>query len=59
MVKTLKFVYYMILFLSLFLFIKNVDGAFVKCETDDDCPKYNGFRKYECVNNWCRLTGLH
>ncbi|CAJ2648467.1 unnamed protein product [Trifolium pratense] len=57
MVKTIKFVYVVLLFLSLLLVIKNVDA--LRCDTDDDCPK---IRKpdvhyiWRCIDNMCNLS---
>ncbi|CAJ2657429.1 unnamed protein product [Trifolium pratense] len=38
MVEAIKFVYVMVIFISLFLVAMNVD-AFIKCTQDSDCPK--------------------
>ncbi|AES61002.1 putative Late nodulin [Medicago truncatula] len=52
MAKTLKFVYAMILFIYIFLVIKNTE-AYPPCETVADCPE-SYFRIYRCENNFCR-----
>ena len=58
MVETLKFVYVLILFLSIFLCITVSNSSFSKtinsaCKTDKDCLKIQGVnircRKGECV----------
>ncbi|KEH30136.1 putative Late nodulin [Medicago truncatula] len=53
MAKTLKNIYSIIIFLSIFLVVMNVDGELINCITDDDCPK-SEFRKWVCINNICR-----
>nr|ABN08811.1 Late nodulin [Medicago truncatula] len=59
MAKTLKFVYVMILFTSLFLFAKNVVG-YINCKTDDDCPKLESrMVVLKCTNSRCAAVILH
>nr|ABB13611.1 late nodulin-like protein [Astragalus sinicus] len=56
----LKFVYVMVLFLSLFFISTNVDGA-DECITDSDCPQDNfGFAGYGtiCVDKTCMLSKI-
>ncbi|KEH30135.1 putative Late nodulin [Medicago truncatula] len=57
MAKTLKFVYAMIIFLSLFLMATNIDSALIECQIDDDCPPIK-FAKYLCINYKCRKICL-
>ncbi|AES97658.1 putative Late nodulin [Medicago truncatula] len=54
MTKTLKFVYSIILFITLFLVAKNVD-ALKKCITFEDCP-ISKTRVYKCLHGECRYT---
>ncbi|KEH40931.1 Nodule Cysteine-Rich (NCR) secreted peptide [Medicago truncatula] len=68
MAKTLKFVYVIVLFLSLFLATKNIDGRRVSynsffralpvCQTAADCPEGTRGRTYKCINNKCRYPKL-
>nr|AFK36575.1 unknown [Medicago truncatula] len=66
MAKTLKFVYVIVLFLSLFLAAKNIDGrvsynsfiALPVCQTAADCPEGTRGRTYKCTNNKCRYPKL-
>ncbi|KEH42094.1 putative Late nodulin [Medicago truncatula] len=53
--KTIKFVYAMILFISMFLAARNVD-AYLKCKTVHDCPKSQVV--YRCVGNYCRAVKI-
>ncbi|RHN60951.1 putative Late nodulin [Medicago truncatula] len=53
MVKTFKFIYSIIIFLSPFLVVMNVDGELIKCTMDADCPTSLN-RKWLCINNICR-----
>ncbi|CAJ2652609.1 unnamed protein product [Trifolium pratense] len=56
MTKTLKLIYAMILFMSLFLFAMKSP---IKCEEDADCPKSeNLIYGYKCVNFICEWTQL-
>ncbi|KEH42093.1 putative Late nodulin [Medicago truncatula] len=55
MAKTLKVMYTMVLFFSLFLVAKNVD-AYVWCETVEDCFKSQYFI-FDCINNQCINVG--
>ncbi|KEH33005.1 Nodule Cysteine-Rich (NCR) secreted peptide [Medicago truncatula] len=57
MAKTLKFVYVIVLFLSLFLAAKNIDALPV-CQTAADCPEGTRGRTYKCINNKCRYPKL-
>ncbi|RHN70401.1 putative Late nodulin [Medicago truncatula] len=56
MTKTLKFFYAMILFLSLFLVAKEIEG----CEDDSDCPQIFNFHPFicKCINNECEKVIL-
>nr|QQO74705.1 nodule-specific cysteine-rich peptide L37 [Lens culinaris] len=58
MVKILKSVYVIILFLFLFLVPKNIDGAPAAkdCVTKYDCPPTTSIRRYKCIKNKCRYT---
>ncbi|AES97768.1 Nodule Cysteine-Rich (NCR) secreted peptide [Medicago truncatula] len=57
MAKTIKFVYTMILFLSLFIVAKEVH-AYPGCETDAECPKIYELYPliYKCENKFCILS---
>ncbi|CAL5201160.1 unnamed protein product [Lathyrus oleraceus] len=57
MIKPLKFVYGIILFISLFLLSKEACGAAVKCEKDEDCP-ISGFEPliFKCINHLCEAV---
>lgn len=56
MAKTLKFIYIWILFLSLFLIVKEV-VAYFKCLNKDDCPEVPNEKAfiYECISYRCEL----
>ncbi|CAL5201172.1 unnamed protein product [Lathyrus oleraceus] len=57
MAKVLKFIYTMILFLSIFLLSKEV-RAMIKCETDKDCPDISNMEVmiFKCINNLCEVV---
>nr|QQO74618.1 nodule-specific cysteine-rich peptide G02 [Pisum sativum] len=55
MVKTIKFVYALILFLFIIFIAKNVD-ALQDCKVDADCPQNSWTRIYRCIENKCRYT---
>lgn len=64
MVKSLVFVYGIVLFLFLFLVGKEAEGksffiaASAKCEDDANCPQIFGLYPfiYKCIDNRCKLT---
>ncbi|AES97921.2 Nodule Cysteine-Rich (NCR) secreted peptide [Medicago truncatula] len=59
MTTTLKFVYAIILFISLFLHALNA-AENIECEVDADCPKsqVNSF-VIKCIKNLCLYTKIH
>ncbi|CAJ2673605.1 unnamed protein product [Trifolium pratense] len=52
MAKAMKFIYAIIIFISIFIIATNVH-AFNECSEDDDCPKAMCFKGYvaKCINN--------
>ncbi|AES97968.1 putative Late nodulin [Medicago truncatula] len=53
--EILKFVFCMIIFLSLFLIATKVGGEHNECETDADCPKHTTiFFVMKCIDHICR-----
>ncbi|AES98754.1 putative Late nodulin [Medicago truncatula] len=57
MIETLKFVYAMILFLSLFLITSEVGGLYIGCETDRDYPPLANKTFYlKCIDKKCEWT---
>ncbi|RHN54600.1 putative Late nodulin [Medicago truncatula] len=56
--KTLKFVYVLILFISLSIVSKSVAQYNIGCKTDDDCQKYyTKMFGMKCFKSWC-ITGI-
>ncbi|AES97770.1 putative Late nodulin [Medicago truncatula] len=57
MAKIFNFVYVMILFLSLHIFLKEVDAQRT-CKTDADCPKIPSLYPtiYKCLDGICRFS---
>jgi len=57
MTETLKFVYVLILFISLFVVLMICDSAFLQkpqpCIIDRDCPSGNGYFS-RCRNGHCK-----
>lgn len=64
MTKTLMVFFYIILLISLYFVVKQVDGEptvmkeYIKCEFDDDCPKVFLIRVFKCMEKLCRLVRL-
>lgn len=58
MAPILKFVYTLIMFLSLFFVVTN--GARISCLIDDDCPIPDLPVVMKCIDNLCRfdLVGI-
>nr|QQO74662.1 nodule-specific cysteine-rich peptide G46 [Pisum sativum]QQO74723.1 nodule-specific cysteine-rich peptide L55 [Lens culinaris] len=58
MTKTLEVFFHVVLFISLFFVVKEVDGMaeYIKCEIDHDCPKLFLVSVYKCIDNICRLV---
>ncbi|XP_039690645.1 uncharacterized protein [Medicago truncatula] len=51
--KTLKYMYTLISFISLFFIAKN-DAANVECESDKDCQEHwSEFFIIQCIDNIC------
>ncbi|CAL5196781.1 unnamed protein product [Lathyrus oleraceus] len=57
--KTLKCIYVMVLFLSIFLVVKKVDALY-KCENVEDCPQLYEFTTidYKCILGTCIPLGV-
>ncbi|KEH23029.1 Nodule Cysteine-Rich (NCR) secreted peptide [Medicago truncatula] len=53
MAQILKFVYALILFLSLFFIL--INGDRIPCATDADCPPKILPIIHKCINNFCKL----
>ncbi|RHN58577.1 putative Late nodulin [Medicago truncatula] len=52
MTKTLKFIYIMILFLSLFLVVESVFTG-IPCKIDEDCPQLPRPGSSKSINYYC------
>lgn len=61
MVQILKFVYAMILFISIvFLIRTQLSDIYEECETDDYCPKYRDLLYvFKCIDKRCELVEAH
>ncbi|KAL5061798.1 hypothetical protein RYX36_023535 [Vicia faba] len=57
--KTFKFIYVMVLFLSIFMVVKKVDALY-KCEKVEDCPQLYEFTTidYKCILGTCVPLGV-
>ncbi|AES98849.1 putative Late nodulin [Medicago truncatula] len=58
MFEIFKFVYVVVIFLSLYILSIEVGGALIECEIDLDCPKsyiklWDRNYAHRCVNNIC------
>ncbi|XP_058746450.1 uncharacterized protein LOC131619362 [Vicia villosa] len=54
MVKILKFVYVMVLFIFLSFVATEAGGVRVECETEKECPQSpNAFYVIKCVDHFC------
>nr|CAB96474.1 late nodulin [Vicia faba] len=64
MTKSLKLCYAIVLFISLFLIVKKIDGepnlmtGYIKCKVDEDCPTLLVMSAYKCIDNLCKLFRL-
>ncbi|AES97973.1 putative Late nodulin [Medicago truncatula] len=57
--KTLKYMYTLISFISLFFIAKN-DAVYIKCKTDADCPKSEStIFAMKCNNYRCIYDYIH
>nr|QQO74644.1 nodule-specific cysteine-rich peptide G28 [Pisum sativum] len=62
MATTLKVFFHIILLISLYCVVKEVEGEprtkkeYIKCKFDDDCPKIFLIRVHKCIDNLCTLV---
>ncbi|AES97757.1 Nodule Cysteine-Rich (NCR) secreted peptide [Medicago truncatula] len=57
MTKIIKFVYALVLFLSLFIVSQAAQNDWMKCKTDDECPKVSNPPLYfKCIDRGCRIV---